>query len=182
VCVDVISLQGQGSAAGAWEDTVVSVTAGSGGSVDGLNRINSEPQSSAAHSQDRTVEASAENQESSGLEHGSVALVDAVSLQGRRGQSGEAVTVYPLAQAQGADDGSRQDGTARHTSEAVDTAAAGELYLSGARDRIKGQAVNGAAVLADGEHGMVALVDAVSLQGQGRPAGRLVPVPQMAHW
>lgn len=78
-------------------------------------------------------------------------IADEVSLQGRRGQSGEAVTVHPLTQTVGAGDESAHDGTAGHAFEAVDLPAAGELHPSGARDGVDGQAVNGAAVLADSE-------------------------------
>jgi hypothetical protein len=64
------------------------------------------------------------------------------------------VTVHPLAHAQGSDDGSRQDGTARDASEAILLAAATEANLNGASE---GVAVDGTGAVAelrvDGEHG-----------------------------
>ena len=80
-----------------------------------------------------------------------LSVVDAVSLQGQRRRSGEAVTVHPLSQGEGADHQGAHHGTAGDTFEAVDLPAAGELYPSGARDRIDGQAMDGAAVLTDSE-------------------------------
>jgi len=64
------------------------------------------------------------------------------------------VTVYPLSQGDGAYGKGAQHGTTGDTFEAVDLPAAGELNPSGARDRVNGQAMNGAAVLADAkDHG-----------------------------
>jgi hypothetical protein len=82
--------------------------------------------------------------------HG-LSVVDAVSLQGQRRRSGEAVTVHPLSQGEGADSKGAQHGAAGDAFEAIDLPAAGELHPSGARDRIDGQAMDGAAVLTDSE-------------------------------
>jgi len=90
--------------------------------------------------------------------HGLSRVVDALILQGHGLVVLQAVTVHPLSQGEGADDSSRQNGTARHTSEAVGLPAAGELHLSGARDRVNGQAMDGAAVLTDAKH-EVSVVD-----------------------
>lgn len=109
--------------------------------------------------------------------HGSFRF-DAVSLHAHDLMILQAVTVHPLAQAQGADDGSRQHGTARHTSEAIDTAAGGELHPSGAHDRIDGQAVNGAAVLTDAKHG-VSVVDSVSIGAGDAGKGAACATPSI---
>ena len=91
-----------------------------------------------------------------------------------------AVTVQPLSHAQGGDDGSRQDGTARDPSKAVLLRSAGERHPNGARDRVADDLTGGAAVLAvDGKHvGFVWY--AVSLQGQGSASRCLVPVPEVS--
>jgi hypothetical protein len=83
----------------------------------------------------------------------------------------QAVTVYPLAQALRRMPCCCQDGTAGDAFEAVDLPAAGELYASGASDRVDGQAVDGVAVAVDGEtHRLFA--DVSILQGQAISGGR----------
>ena len=69
-------------------------------------------------------------------------FVHAVILQGHGLVGLQAVPVHPLSQAGGGMPRCCQDGTTGDTSEAIGLPAAGELYPSGARDRINGQTVN----------------------------------------
>jgi len=63
----------------------------------------------------------------------------------------QAVPVHPLSQRLGGVPCCSEAGATGDAFEAVDLAAAGELYPSGARDRIDGQAMDRGAVATDGE-------------------------------
>jgi len=73
---------------------------------------------------------------------GLIEVVHAVILQGHGLVGLQAVPVHPLSQAGGGVPRCCQDGTTGDASEAIGLPAAGELYPSGARDRIDGQTVN----------------------------------------
>ena len=99
-----------------------------------------------------------------------------ISLQGAAPSLCPAVTVDPLSYAEGGHDGSRQNLATGDTSKGVLLAAPTEADLNGARDGVGVDGASAVAVLGvDGEHGSVALVDVISLQGGEGGRSPLVP-------